>query len=282
MTVIVASASFDDLRSRHVRFLQEAGRLGPLHVYLWSDEVVRRLTGRPPKFPQAERQYLIEAIRYVGRTTPVSELATADVLPVAALQTAPPQEIVWAVDEADDTPAKRAFCAEHGIGYRVFTAAELAGFPNEREQRSGARGQDMAGGRPSVIVTGCYDWLHSGHVRFFEEAAGYGDLIVVVGNDANVRHLKGEGHPLQTQEERRYMVAAIRYVKLALISSGWGWLDAEPEIRRLRPDIYLVNEDGDRPEKREFCAQHGLQYVVLKRVPKEGLPRRSSTELRGY
>lgn len=275
MTVIVASASFDDLRSRHVRFLQEAGRLGPLHVYLWSDEVVRRLTGRPPKFPQAERQYLVEAIRYVERMTLVTELSTADSLPAAALQTAPPQEIVWAVEETDDTPAKRAFCAGRGIGYRVFTAAELAGFPADEDEQAEL-------GHPSVIVTGCYDWLHSGHVRFFEEAAGYGDLIVVVGNDANVRHLKGEGHPLQTQEERRYMVGAVRYVKQALISTGWGWLDAEPEIRRLRPDIYLVNEDGDRPEKRAFCAHHGLQYVVLKRVPKEGLPRRSSTELRGY
>jgi cytidyltransferase-like protein len=282
MTVIVASGSFDDLRSRHVRFLQEASRLGDLHVLLWSDDVVRRLTGRPPKFPQAERQYLIEAIRYVSRTTLVTELDSADVLPAAALQTAAPQETIWAVDEADDAPAKRAFCAGRGIGYRVLAAAELAGFPADEGERSEARGQRSEIGRPSVVVTGCYDWLHSGHVRFFEEAASYGDLIVVVGNDATVRHLKGEGHPLQTQEERRYMVAAIRYVRLALISSGWGWLDAEPEIRRLKPDIYLVNEDGDRPEKRAFCAAHGLRYVVLKRVPKEGLPRRSSTELRGY
>jgi cytidyltransferase-like protein len=133
-----------------------------------------------------------------------------------------------------------------------------------------------------VIVTGCYDWLHSGHVRFFEEASSYGDLIVAAGNDANVRNLKGAGHPLQTQAERRYMIAAIRYVKLALITTGWGWLDAEPEIVRLKPDIYLVNEDGDKPEKQAYCATHGLQYVVLKRTPKEGLPRRSSTDLRGF
>ena len=133
-----------------------------------------------------------------------------------------------------------------------------------------------------MIVTGCYDWLHSGHVRFFEEASSYGDLIVAAGNDANVRNLKGEGHPLQTQEERRYMIGAIRYVKLALVTTGWGWLDAEPEIARLKPDIYLVNEDGDKPEKREFCETHGLRYVVLKRTPKEGLPRRSSTDLRGF
>ena len=46
--------------------------------------------------------------------------------------------------------------------------------------------------------------------------------------------------------------------------------------------IYLVNEDGDKPEKRAFCNEHGLEYVVLQRLPKDGLIRRSSTDLRGY
>jgi len=136
--------------------------------------------------------------------------------------------------------------------------------------------------RKKVIVTGCFDWFHSGHVKFFEEVSTLGDLYVVVGNDENVRYLKGEGHPLFRQDERRYMVQSIRYVKHALISSGNGWLDGEPEIDAIKPDIYAVNEDGDKPEKREFCAQRGLEYVVLKRKPKEGLPRRESTVLRGF
>ena len=84
------------------------------------------------------------------------------------------------------------------------------------------------------------------------------------------------------EEERRYVVGSIRYVTQCLVSSGMGWLDAEPEIRRLKPDIYAVNEDGDKPEKREYCASNGLEYVVLKRTPKEGLTARSSTSLRGY
>ncbi len=41
--------------------------------------------------------------------------------------------------------------------------------------------------RKKVVVTGCYDWFHSGHVRFFEEVSGYGDLYVVAGSDENVR-----------------------------------------------------------------------------------------------
>ena len=132
------------------------------------------------------------------------------------------------------------------------------------------------------MVTGCYDWLHSGHVRFFMDAAAFGTLYVVVGSDRNVSLLKGPGHPMQREEERRYMVGAVRSVHRCLVSSGSGWMDAEPEIAEIGPTFYVVNEDGDQPEKREFCRAHGIEYVVLARVPHAGLPARSSTELRGF
>jgi cytidyltransferase-like protein len=136
--------------------------------------------------------------------------------------------------------------------------------------------------RKKIIATGCYDWVHSGHVRFCEEASTYGDLYVCLGSDANVRLLKGEGHPLLSQEERRYVVGSIKFVKQALITTGSGWVDADPEIRWLRPDIYVVNEDGDKGGKREYCQNLGIEYLVLKRTPAPGLPRRSSTVLRGF
>ena len=153
---------------------------------------------------------------------------------------------------------------------------DLAGFPILPIE------EDLSSSRKKVLVTGSYDWFHSGHVRFFEESSELGDLYVVVGSNANVRLLKGEGHPLFPEQERRYMVQSIRFVKQALISSGNGWMDAEPEIEEIRPDFYAVNEDGDKPEKREFCQEHGIAYVVLKRVPKEGLAARQSTDLRGF
>jgi cytidyltransferase-like protein len=140
----------------------------------------------------------------------------------------------------------------------------------------------QATGHKKVIVSGCYDWLHSGHVRFFEEVSAFGDLYVVVGNDANVTFLKGAGHPLFAQEERRYMVQAIRFVHQALVSTGWDWLDYAPQVEEVHPDLFAVNDDGDRPDKRLFCEEHGIEYVVLKRTPKEGLPRRESTKLRGF
>lgn len=84
------------------------------------------------------------------------------------------------------------------------------------------------------------------------------------------------------QDERRYIAGSVRYVKQALISTGHGWLDAEPEIQQIKPDKYAVNEDGDKPVKREYCEANGIEYVVLKRLPKPGLTRRESTHLRGF
>ena len=133
-----------------------------------------------------------------------------------------------------------------------------------------------------MIVTGCYDWFHSGHVRFFEEVFGTGRSLRRGGQRRQLDAVEGRGHPLFPQQRRQYLVRSIRCVKQAWIATGQGWLDAEPEIRRIRPHIYAVNEDGDRPEKRQYCEAHGIEYRVLKRLPKPGLPRRQSRELRGF
>jgi cytidyltransferase-like protein len=216
-------------------------------------------------------------VRYVGSIGVVSEPFERGLLPT--LENPPESGAVraWVVDEMDDNEDRRSFCLSQGLEYFLITKADTMGFPARQYQP-----QADQSGNKKVLVTGCYDWVHSGHVRFFEEVSGLGDLFVVVGNDANVNFLKGAGHPMFSQDERRYMVQSIRYVKQALITSGTGWMDAEPEIDLVKPDYYAVNEDGDKPEKRLFCQEHGITYVVLTRTPKKGLPRRNSTDLRGY
>jgi cytidyltransferase-like protein len=273
MKTVAVTGSFDNLRSKHVRFLEEAAKLGSVHVRLWSDESIEVLNGRPPKFPESERRYLLQSLRYVGQVTLVRGRIAPDALP----DFDGPEPQTWIVDEASDGPAKRRFAEAHSLQYRVIGNNDLSGFPVPAfAPPLGDRA------RKRVLVTGCYDWFHSGHVKFFEEASALGDLYVVVGHDANIRLLKGGGHPLLPESERVYMVHAVRCVQQALISSGHGWLDAEPEIALIKPHFYVVNEDGDKPDKRAYCAAQGIEYVVLKRVPKEGLPRRESTLLRGF
>ncbi len=130
-----------------------------------------------------------------------------------------------------------------------------------------------------VFVSGCYDLLHSGHVAFFKEAAGYGDLYVGIGSDATIRDLKGR-NTVNSEQERLYMVKAVRYVTGAWINQGSGILDFEIDLRQFKPDIFVVNEDGHSPAKEALCAELGIQYQILKRIPEAGLPARSTTGLR--
>jgi cytidyltransferase-like protein len=210
----------------------------------------------------------LNAVRYVSRVIEADVSASFDTLPKNL------KAEVWADVATTASPAREAFARENKIARRVFKPDELKGFPEPAPL--------PASGRKKVIVTGSYDWFHSGHVRFLEEVSAYGDLYVVVGHDANIRLLKGEGHPLLPEDERRYVVGSIKFVRQALISTGEGWLDADPEIKRLKPDIYAVNEDGDKGGKGEYCRKLGIEYLVLKRTPAPGLPRRSSTDLRGF
>ena len=265
---IIVSGGFDDIKSGDLRFLEEAAKLGELSVLLWPDATLQKLTGKPPKFPLAERKYFLNAVRYVSRVVEADSLANFDALPKNL------RADVWADVEATANAAREKFAVKNKIARRVFSADDLKGFPEPVPL--------PASGRKKVIVTGSYDWFHSGHVRFLEEVSAYGDLYVVVGHDANIRLLKGDGHPLIPQDERRYVVGSIKFVRQALISTGEGWLDADPEIKRLKPDIYAVNEDGDKGGKREYCEKLGTEYLVLKRTPAPGLPRRSSTDLRGF
>ena len=130
-----------------------------------------------------------------------------------------------------------------------------------------------------VLVSGCFDLLHSGHVAFFEAAAAYGDLYVALGSDRTVTALKGRP-PVNTEQERLYMVRSIGCVHGAFISSGSGILDFADELGAMRPDFMVVNEDGNIPAKSRLCAELGIQYVVLQREPQAGLPARSTTALR--
>ena len=132
---------------------------------------------------------------------------------------------------------------------------------------------------PKVFVSGCYDMLHSGHVAFFQEAASPGDLYVGIGSDKTIYQLKNR-KTINTEQERLYMVKALRCVKDAWINSGSGIMDFEKEVAALKPDIFFVNTDGFSPAKQEFCDRLGIRLMVSQRLPQAGLPPRSTTALR--
>ena len=130
-----------------------------------------------------------------------------------------------------------------------------------------------------VFVSGCYDLLHSGHVAFFKEASSYGELYVGLGSDVTISDLKGRA-TINSEQERLYMIDAVRYVKSVFINSGSGLMDFEKELRQLNPDYFVVNEDGFSPAKQQICDELDIELKVLERMPDAGLPARSTTDIR--
>jgi cytidyltransferase-like protein len=268
---IVTSGSFADLTSRHVRFLHEISLRGTVHLLLFDDNVCKSITGSKPEFPLAERRYFLESVRYVHGLTVISDIARLSHL--STIIDAPVSD--WFVLPSEQTPESARIAASQNITLTRITDRQLQDFPPDDSPPAPSA-------RKKVVVTGCFDYFHTGHVRFLEEVSEYGDLYAIVGHDKNIRALKGPGHPMFGETERRFMVGAVRFVTRAIVSTGDGWLDAEPEIHKIKPDIYAVNEDGDKDIKRQFCRENGIEYLVLKREPKTGLNRRTSTNLRGF
>lgn len=130
--------------------------------------------------------------------------------------------------------------------------------------------------RKKIFVSGCYDLIHGGHIAFFKSASAYGDVYVSIGRDENLLLLKGK-KPVFSEEERLYIVNSIRYVHEAFLASGMGMLDFEPDLKRIKPDIFVVNYDGSTPDKEVLCKKLGIEYLVLDRIPEPGLPARSSS-----
>jgi cytidyltransferase-like protein len=99
-----------------------------------------------------------------------------------------------------------------------------------------------------VFVSGCFDMLRSGHIRFLEKAAEYGEVYVAIGADRTAMELKGRA-PVTTENERKYMLEAVRHMKQCVVSRSAGILDFVDELKRIEPDIFIVNEDGNTPAK---------------------------------
>lgn len=130
-----------------------------------------------------------------------------------------------------------------------------------------------------VLVSGCFDMMHSGHIAFLKTAADFGQVYACIGSDETVFSLKGR-YPVINQSERAFCLKELDAVHEARVSRGSGHLDFLPELLEIKPDIFVVNADGDSVEKRKLMAQHEIEYIVLDRIPAENLPPRSTTALR--
>jgi len=98
-------------------------------------------------------------------------------------------------------------------------------------------------GNGSTIVTtnGCFDLLHRGHITYLWQAAQFGDFLIVgLNSDLSVKSLKGESRPIQNEEDRLYILAA-----LSCIDAVFLFHEPDPRafIETIQPDVHVKGGD---------------------------------------
>jgi D-beta-D-heptose 7-phosphate kinase/D-beta-D-heptose 1-phosphate adenosyltransferase len=108
-----------------------------------------------------------------------------------------------------------------------------------------------------VFTNGCFDILHAGHVAYLEQSRALGKYLVVgLNSDASVRRLKGGTRPINSQEDRKKVLLALRAVDAVYIfdeDTPYGL------IKRVKPDI--ITKGGDYREQE--VVGHDLAKVVI-------------------
>ncbi len=101
-------------------------------------------------------------------------------------------------------------------------------------------------GRKIVFTNGCFDILHLGHVQYLEKAKKYGDVLILGLNaDSSVRKLKGESRPINTQNDRAYILVSLRSVDYVVIFEE----DTPYElIKAVKPHVLVKGGDYEGKE----------------------------------
>jgi rfaE bifunctional protein nucleotidyltransferase chain/domain len=120
-----------------------------------------------------------------------------------------------------------------------------------------------------VFTNGCFDILHAGHVRYLAAAKQLGDILVVgLNGDESVRELKGEGRPLNSQEDRAEVMAALEAVDYVIIFSE---KRADHLLRQVRPRVYAKGGDYTvnslDPDEVVALQEIGAKIEILPWVP---------------
>jgi D-beta-D-heptose 7-phosphate kinase / D-beta-D-heptose 1-phosphate adenosyltransferase len=121
-------------------------------------------------------------------------------------------------------------------------------------------------GAKLVATGGCFDLLHTGHVRLLHQARQLGDaLVVLLNSDDSVRALKGPSRPVMAAEDRARVLSALECVDEVIIFDE---LSPEKALEQLRPDVWVKGGDyteADLPEA-QVVHRHGGEVVLLPTV----------------
>lgn len=120
-----------------------------------------------------------------------------------------------------------------------------------------------------VLVGGCFDILHPGHVIFLEKAKKIGDwLIVLLESDEKIKKLKGMNRPVHNQQQRAQILKALKFVDEVILLP---YLETEQQydsfVQKINPDIIAATEgDPQNHHKKRSAERVGAKFKCVTKV----------------
>lgn len=118
---------------------------------------------------------------------------------------------------------------------------------------------------PCVFTNGCFDILHSGHIKLLREANQHGRLIVGLNTDESINRIKGEGRPINPLKNRMELLSSIKYVDNVIPFNDNTPIDL---IKKLKPSVLVKGVDwkGKLPEAK-IVESYGGKVVYVELLP---------------
>ena len=116
-----------------------------------------------------------------------------------------------------------------------------------------------------VLVGGCFDILHYGHIYFLKKAKKLGDfLIVALESDENTRKLKGPKRPIHTQKQRAEVLRSLTFIDKVISLSSLP--DYKLLTERTKPDIIACDPEDNLLKNKKVYESLGAKIVVIPKI----------------
>ena len=114
-----------------------------------------------------------------------------------------------------------------------------------------------------ALANGCFDLLHVGHTRYLQGARAEADILIVgINADASVRKLKGAHRPLQSEQDRALLIAALHVVDWVIIFPED---TVENLLLTLKPDVHCKGTDytPETVPERDIVKSYGGRVAIV-------------------
>ena len=120
-------------------------------------------------------------------------------------------------------------------------------------------------GKKVCASNGCFDLLHIGHIKYLYESAKHGDVLIIGCNgDESVRQLKGQGRPIQKEQDRAIILCALECVDFVSVFQE---KEAIGFLKAVQPDFYIKGGDytleSMNPKEKDIVVKNGGEIIIV-------------------